>query len=155
MITKDQLEELIKQDSVLYWLFRDDILLVDTTLINKIYGDVAIEYLDATYNCNLTVNISDLYENREDVAEKREFGSVFRTERLEFPNWEDVKDKGVNVYFDNPRKDISYELYIDIVKSGIFVEKNDEVIFLASLSRENYNEARKLCVKLFKGESDG
>lgn len=152
MITKERLEELIEQSAVLYWLFRGDILLVDTTLINKL-GDIAIEYLDATYNCNLTVNISDLYENREDVEEEREFGCVFRTERLVFPNWEDVlKGEDISIHFQNKRKDIPYELYVDAYKGGIFIEKDHEVIWLKNLTREHYNEARRLCIKLFKGE---
>lgn len=152
MITKERLEKLIEEDAVLYWLLRGDILLVDTTLINKL-GDIAIEYLDETYHCNLTVNISDLYESRDDVEEEREFGSVFRTERLIFPYWSDVlKGEDISIHFQNKRKDISYELYVDAHKGGIFIEKDHQVIWLKQITRENYNKARRLCVKLFKGE---
>ncbi|MBQ4542389.1 MAG: hypothetical protein IJA23_06075 [Clostridia bacterium] len=146
----ERFNELVKESAVVYWLFRGDVLLVDTTLINKI-SDIGIEYLDETYHCNLTVNISDLYELRDDVEEEREFGSVFRTERLIFPYWSDVlKGEDISIHFQNKRKDISYELYVDAHKGGIFIEKDHEVIWLKNLTRENYNEARRKCVQLFQ-----
>ncbi len=154
-MTNERFNELVKEQAVVYWLFGDDILSVDTTLINRKFCDTAIEYLDVTYNCNLTVNISDLYEYREDAQEQKEFDYIPRVELLKFPKWNDIikKQEDKNVFFYNPRKDFRYELYIDSLKGAIFVEEDNRVIFIATLNRENYNKARRFCIKLFRGEN--
>lgn len=156
MITKERLEELIKEDAVIYWIFRGDILSVDSTLINRIYGDIALEYFDATYNCNLTVNLDDLYECREDAEEYAEFGNITRTERLELPTLKQIQHNtiGWDMKFTGYNRNV-YSLQVDFYNDKIIIfnettlkaEKEYEHI-----SQPAFLSAKRLCVKLFRGE---
>lgn len=162
MITKERLEELIEQGATIY------------SLDTKLYG--CVKYLELkcdtqkpTYNVldevkfTITDNgwwhwfsIKDLYESKEDVEEILEFGNITRTERLELPSWASIEkdfDKFTNgSYVLAERDEFSLELKISkplISQIVIYTEDDD---YNWNLSRENYNEARRLCVKLFKGE---
>ena len=160
MITKERLEELIEEDAVIYWIFRGDILSVDLTLINRIYGGIALEYFDATYNCNLTGNLYDLYEHREDAEEEREFHYVSKVITIKFPMWKDLEkdfDKLENGTYTIAEYKHLFSMNLKISKPGtsqILLFTDDEK-YNWNLSRENYNEARRLCVKLFRGEKNG
>ena len=163
MITKERLEELIEQGKFIYS--------TDT----KLYGCVRMLELEnqlekVEYDKNGKVklfitdngwwhwfSLKDLYESKEDVEEILEFGDITRTERLELPTFDELFDEifagsfGIHTIqrFDNVQ--IRYKLLLSGV-AWLFVVKGKDELFTAPLSRENYNEARRLCVKLFKGE---
>ena len=156
MITKERLEELIEQGATIYGIDdRWDIVEVRELDAQQIYYSSSNANYQYVFDDHSVVEFFDdkLFETKEDAEEYAEFGNIPRIEWLELPSWEDVlKGEDISIHFQNQRKDIAYELYVDAYKGGIFIEKDHEVIWIRPTTRENYNEARRLCVKLFKGE---
>jgi len=153
MISKERLEELIKQGATIYDIFKGDIYLVDLTMAK--YYDVPkyIEYKNDYYNCNLTRSIDDLFETKEEAEEYLEFGNITRTERLDLPTWEEFNKKGC-FYFVGKNYSF-YQIYKRYNK--IHLEWSDDETYYMTiqewkLTKENYLEARRLCKKLFLGE---
>ena len=102
MITKERLEELIEQGATIYDLssqfepFEIDFLKVK---IHGFFNDGVNFYIECptAYNGHQLIfcEYKDLYEfkNKEDAEEYAEFGNITRTERLELPSWEEIKEK--------------------------------------------------------------
>lgn len=168
MITKERLEELIEQGATIYiicWGKTKKISLDDV-----LYMDIEDDQLCYEVDGDLprTTDLNHLFETYIDAEEYAEFGNVIRMERLELPSWEDVKDTGYDEIFfvkDN-RFDSGVVQYYFLVAEQtnqiqimfreiehIMVIDAYDVIFQKPLTKENYNEARRLCVKLFKGEA--
>ena len=161
MITKERLEELIEQGATIYRAYAD--ICVEEFKLNKDYK-VSTAHLwkkmkhSAFKGCGYPLD--QLFETHIDAEEYAEFGNVTRTERLELPSWEEFNKVST---FEFKRKDGIYmEIAIwsncsDDTKTIKITHLNDWNIcfFSKPLTRENYNEARRLCVKLFKGEDDG
>lgn len=163
MITKERLEELIEKGKPIYS--------TDT----KFYGCVRMLELEnqpekLQYDKNGEVklfitdngwwhwfSLKDLYESKEDVEEILEFGNITRTERLEMPSWEQVQEgfyyNGSVPIYEDDRNLCFISTSKDIVLKNYASLKN-QTKFKKPLTRENYNEVRRLCVKLFKGETD-
>ena len=156
MITKERLKELIEQGATIYDIFKGDIYLVDLTMAK--YYDVPkyIEYKNDYYNCNLTRNIGDLFETKEQ-AEWHLKMTRTRTETLELPMWEDVQEmlKANCSIYEIIKK---YDIELVIEKSKYFPAQiklyADNEKFNWNLSKENYIEACELCLRLFSGEVD-
>ena len=165
MIEKERLEELIEQGATIYVVNNK---VVFEEKLNKHYTH------DVLKDCVCWWSIprkrwffKDCFETKEDAEEYAEFGNITRTERLELPSWEDVKDTGYDEIFfvkDN-RFDSGVVQYYFLVAEQtkeiqimfreidhLMVITAYDVIFSKPLTRENYNEARRICVKLFKGE---
>jgi hypothetical protein len=106
--------------------------------------------------CSCSIPLEDLFETKEDAEEYAEFGDITRMERLELPSWASIKkdfDKFTNgSYVLAERDEFSLELKISkpLISQIIIYTEDDNYNW--NLSRENYNQARRLCVKLFKGD---
>lgn len=145
MITKERLEELLEEDKVFYWVFNKEI-----NMLHKLS-------MPSFWKRKWEFYSKDCFETKEDAEEYAEFGNITRTERLELPTFDELFDEifassfGIHTIqrFDNVQ--IRYKLLLSGV-AWLFVVKGKDELFTAPLSRENYNEARRLCVKLFKGE---
>lgn len=158
MITKERLEELIEQgadiwkiedgkvyplrkDHYEYWRIKEDRLEWYWKIVPSGFNYISFEHL---------------FETKEDAEEYAEFGNITRTERLELPGWASIEkdfDKFTNgSYVLAERDEFSLELKISkpLISQIIIYTEDDDYNW--NLSRENYNEARRLCVKLFKGE---
>lgn len=168
MLTKERLEELIEQSATIWRSMCGD--------IHKIRLDKRYFFCDDNKLCwhtiaklmpRLFVDFDYLFETKEDAEEYAEFGNITRTEKLVFPRWEDVKDVGYDEIFfvkDNRFDSGVVQYYFLVAEQSkdiqIMFREIDhimtinayDVIFNKPLTRENYNEARRLCVKLFKGE---
>lgn len=97
------------------------------------------------------------FETKEDAEEYAEFGNITRTEKLELPSWEDVKKDSETLKYGTytiAEYKHLFSLNLKILKyfPTQIVLFTDTEKYGWNLSRENYNEARRLCVKLFKGE---
>ena len=164
MIKKKRLEELFEQGATIY------------SLDTKLYG--CVKYLELkcasqkpTYNVldevRLTItdngwwhwfSLKDLYESKEDVEEILEFGNITRTERLELPSWEEFNKVSTFAFKRKDGTDMEIAIWHncpdDDCKTIKITRSYDwsACCFEKPLTRENYNEARRLCVKLFKGE---
>lgn len=155
MITKERLEELVKQGATIYDIFKGDIYFVNLTMAK--YYDVPkyIEYKNDYYNCNLTRSIQDLFETKEEAEWYLEFGNITRTETLKLPTWEywqKVSKYGMYAmsFFDKENHYCELQILetIKVVKWGY----GRTVEFENSATKENYIEACELCKKLFLGE---
>lgn len=161
-ITKERLEELIEQGATIYDLFKGDIYLIDLTKA-KYWKDVSyIEYFNQYYKCNITRNNNDLFETKEDALWELEMTAT-RTETLKMPKWEEMTTENNEYnyygssdthyfYFDNYRLIVSLEEDCEYI--GIDVCGNTELHHWEDVTKENYIEACKLCLKLFKGEKE-
>ena len=168
MITKERLEQLIEQGATIYRAYAD--VCVEEFKLNKEYK-VSTAHLwkkmkhSAFKGCGYPLD--QLFEIKEDAEEYAEFGNITRMDTIKLPIWEDVKDTGYDEIFfvkDN-RFDSGIVQYYFLVAEQtnqiqimfreiehIMVIDAYDVIFQKPLTKENYNEARRLCIKLFKGE---
>ena len=175
MIKKSRLEELIKQDKKIYfidWTYKEiksvnKIVVSDYIITLEIVNDLlyVIRKEDA-YKPEIiwTLKLSDIFETKEEAEWYKEFGSIERTETLKLPTWEEFNKDNFGIKFYN--KDREFRLHrvrysssdknplwrIDLYAS--YGDDEDTIAWKKSwdLTKENYIESCKLCVKLFKGE---
>lgn len=100
-------------------------------------------------NEHRVADIEDIFETKEDAEEYAEFGNITRTERLELPSWEEFNSTKFSYWFMGKNEK---EYHLHNVADEIYIGEKFEIVFNKPLTRENYNEARRICVKLFKGE---
>lgn len=159
MITKERLEELIEQGDTIYGIDdRWDIVEVRDLDAKQIYCSSSNDNYQYVFDDHSVIEFfeDDLFETKEDAEEYEEFGNITRTERLELPTWASIEkdfDKFKNgSYVLAERDEFSLELKISkpLISQIIIYTEDDDYNW--NLSRQNYNEARRLCVKLFKGE---
>lgn len=157
MLTKQRLEELIEQGATIWNDEWEEIKLNKETCeiceMKSITGKhiswcLYFEYEHNNQKCCYDICIEDLEENVENGRERLEFGNITRTERLELPGWEEFQ---ISRGFDFMSKNAEY-CRVYKIEDVICVVKQNKIILDKPLTRENYNEARRLCVKLFKGE---
>ena len=111
-------------------------------------------------NEHRVADVEDIFDSQEDCEEYWEFGNVTRTEKLELPTWEEVNKSSLyTLYFNNPELYL-YRVYFNRDTKTISIEEQNEEylecfteIENLKFTKENFNKARRLCVKLFKGES--
>ena len=167
MITKERLEELIKQDATIYIICWGKIK--EISLDDVLYMDIEDDQLCYEIEGDLprTTDLNHLFETHIDAEEYVEFGNITRTDTLKFPIWKDVKDTGydeiffvkdkrfdsgiVQYYFLVAEQTKQIQIMFREIEHIMTIDAYD-VIFSKPLTQENYNEARRFCVKLFKGE---
>ena len=160
MITKERLEELIekgadiwkiedgkvyplRKDHYQYWNIKEDRLQWYCKIVPSGY-------------CYISFN--HLFETKEDAEEYAEFGNITITERLELPSWEEFNKVSTFTFKRKDGTDMEIAIWHncpdDDCKTIKITRSYDwtACCFEKPLTRENYNEARRLCVKLFKGE---
>lgn len=162
MITKERLKELIEQKAKVYFI-QNESFIAGYSSIAKIkeldLGEISIivghvdEFTHIAHLSNnelLDITNDKLYETKEEAEEYLEFDNITRTETLKLPSWEEVQKKlklgGTwNIKFYS--KNELHECYLSI---NAF---NNTVIVLGykcwDLTKENYDEARRVCKKLF------
>ena len=177
MITKERLEGLIEKSAVIYSeQFQETINLIETRNWD-FFGDGFAECDYKTHRC-LIINLERLFETKEDAEEYAEFGNITRTERLELPSWENIesiieqkKRFGINhsdrvlariitkdsIYWFRLCKDLdlfTFELKQTYIGEDLCEELTSRFpVSLGKVTKTNYEKARRLCVKLFKGEN--
>lgn len=170
MITKERLEELIKQGATIYTKYRKlSLTSFEQDLGDcggKVYRKLSIEGNGLKYTTNneedyfyeQTFDFTDLFETKEDAEEYLKYKNITREEKLELPTWEEFKNFKKSIIFRVLSKDITEEddTIFQCYNNGnaiiIYNDFNSSRIFNKPLTRENYNKARDLCIKLFKGE---
>ena len=169
MISKERLEELIKEEKGCYILA--NAYTIGYIHLNKRYEPI-IETNEDGYNLWVfTSNEYDfrdcihdysLFETKEEAEWYLEFGNITRTETLKLPTYKQVCDmiyssKVYKAYgsltiktFDK----ITFR-YMRQIDDNIclFIDRLNETQYLGSLTKENYIKACKLCKKLFLGET--
>lgn len=148
MITKERLEELIEQDKVFYWVFNKEIRMLCNLSVPTYWKK------------NWELYGKDCFETKEDAEEYAEFGNITRTERLPYlPKWEDIEyENGFFIRKFHIKDNYNGLGKLMVIKDSVILVQCSslgvlhEEYFNKPATRENYNEARRLCVKLFKGE---
>lgn len=157
MITKERLEELIEQGSTIYRAYAN--VSVEECKLNKDYFKTDNAYLwkklknGAFKSCGYPLD--QLFETKEDAEEYAEFGNITRTEKLKLPSWEDFKKTQIFLFESKEKILMELAIWESADNRVIKVTTTNDwnvCFFNKSLTRENYNEARRICVKLFKGE---
>ena len=159
-ISRERLEELIKEGATIYDKnsYSIDLSKTDSFMENIFEFYYMIEdnrLLKIQKQPHIALNqwwIKDLYETRKQ-AEWYSTYHVTRTEELNLPMWEEVKNiknkDVVSFYAKNRRFGV---VCIHIFTKYFNVESEDEVFLYTEFTEENYIKACDLCVKLFKGE---
>ena len=162
MISRERLEELIKQGATIYEVKYGNINPV--SLKNKIryvnykYGTITFEprpdekYLHYKY-------FKRLFETKEEAEFAKEFKNIKHTETLDLPLFDDLPENFDTsfVRFDKEMECwVIYELYVEFNEICILfrdiTEEASDCIFRELLTKENYLEACKITKRLFLGE---
>lgn len=178
MITKERLEQLIKQCTKIYYIHLSNICCIDFNeyeiqFLNeyeksfagttedlfkfrvKIKRDLS-NWFGIEPNWSEPIYLSESFETKEDAKWKLEMSATY-TDTLKLANYTDFENEnGDRVFY---HKGITYEL------SLWWASDNTKIIrliwssrdgfgchFEKPLTKENYIEACKLCLRLFKGE---
>ena len=166
MITKERLEELIKEEKGCYILA--NAYTIGYIHLNKRYEPIIKTNEDGynlwvftsnEYDFRDCINDYNLFETKEEAEWYLEFGNITRTETLELPSWEEVQEMlkvdcnecqivekyNIKLYLEvNRYIPIQIKLFVDY---GTYYEK-----FNWNLSKENYIEACRMAKNLFLGE---
>lgn len=180
MVTKNRLEELIKNNARVYIKkdlnFNPCSLTADNgtnTYFDKVatYDNFDKECYLISYTCNRETGVAvgntickleDIYEEKEAQWELENTAIV--EDVLKFPQWQDIKfdARGRFVKRFHIKDDYDYfgELRViniddehgTIVVQEVSAGSGGETFFDRGLTEENYKMACKICIKLFKGE---
>ena len=154
-MTKERLEELIKQEALVYTptspirLHKNDRVCSDKEILGAKQGF----YLVNNFRC---FPLNKIYET-EDQVEWRNKTYTERTERFEPPMWEEIKSnyefnfltKTGNIY-----KRILFYVSRNTSSDKIFIKDDFDsyIIFDTNADKENYIKACEMVRDLFKGE---
>ena len=169
MITRERLEELIKQGATIYsthWKEEVD-LSKKCEVVKKSFYDwkkrlVLIVHEDEEHSPHYM--LENLTEDVEGATWEEEFGCIERTERLELPTWEEFDKKGYFEFVsaDGTKLVLEKTLMIDCDKEPIScyvleILVNDydhRLLFEAEYTKENYTKACREVKELFLGETE-
>ena len=144
MINKQQLEQLIKDNKPIYVLSGSN-----GTNIPKIEKYNSLEYAASIiYSFNFNENI---YENEDDAKWDMEM-SCRETRELKFPTYENYSGQVIRFKhgYDTIEMFVDKSVDDEVIMVNEYPKGNN--LFVASLNKENYIKACKLCIKIFKGE---
>lgn len=133
-ISRERLEELIKEGATIYWV-------INNTIKELPYKDIPTFWIKDIYNYFDRL----LFETKEDAEWFLEFGNITRTEKLELPSWEEFWNSGKTIWFIG--KD-GGQYAISQYSRGILL--NDE--YIGYLNKESYIKACHIAKKLFIGD---
>ena len=171
MITKERLEELIKQGATVYvpdnvWQTIDEIHLERKCYISengKLCND-KITYEDLpNATAMYSIPLEDLFETEEDAEFALKYKRIPRTEYLDLPTWEEFCELDDMFIFYYNEKEYCVDITndetlesecIEITCHDIdaFGECYSYSIFIEEATKENYIKACRLVKKLFLGE---
>lgn len=160
MITRERLEELIRQRATIYSAGWDEEveLSPETCTVENIkiseYGEEIGEKLFVKEDERHipSYRLSALEEDIETEKFKKEFQNITREEILNLPTWEELKiiDE-IKIYGENGRR---YLLRADEYDISIYADDEYDYMLYKQFDRtkENYFEACKIAKKLFLGD---
>lgn len=138
MITRKRLEELNKKGGNIFTIQNKQVIMIN--LIG-----IPIEY-----------ELQDLFETEKQAEWDLKYHAT-RTEELDLPMWEDVKNFRENEIITFYAKDMKYgKISMNVFENAFSVdsESQGELLYM-NFTEENYIKACDLCLKLFNGEENG
>lgn len=179
MISEERLEELLKTNSTIYTIYGGYVSKIELLFgSDRIEKNHLVELgVNNWGNTHTSYTFDMLFEDRLEAEEFLKYGNVTRTEKLELPTWEQVEKfieqmKHFNLNHDNRvlsrivTKDSIYYLklckdlytfYFELKQTYIGDDLCEQIsdkfpAILGKVNKENFNKARDIAVKLFKGE---
>lgn len=166
MISKERLEELIKEGATIWEYTYKPFIAGYSSIIHinplqldnncyieddKLYTQRAEERSDFDI---FEAELKDIFETRKQAEWALKYQHIPRTEELDLPMWEEIKDiKGVKEYTIANPIGICFFLNFNLLTPQIVLVAKEE-LYNWNLTEENYIKACDLCLKLFKGEEE-
>lgn len=154
-ITKNRLEELIKQGATVYSL--DKQVKYPIPIFLKDGENVVVNDNELVNSVRVIDKIENLFETRKEAEWHLKYHAT-RTEELDLPMWKEFITYNENLGVSFVGEDwVVYELSNDIDiyhKPRILLTADGEYFEEWKSTEENYEKACDLCLKLFKGEQD-
>ena len=159
MITKERLEELIKQGATIWGVYDY------SYSYDKPNKKVEFIDLDGFYNYYKDIDefimyqgdYGELFETEQEAEWHKEFGCILKKERLWFPTWEsvynDLKDYKDGDFYILDNDHFSFVYNKCYITPQLFLYTRNEK-FNWNANKENYYEACKLAKKIFLGERE-
>lgn len=149
MIEKERLEELIREETIIYYIwytkYAPYMRISECKLNNKMYVDDDILCLEDCDDGEI-LYLNDIFETKEELDWHIEFGCIERTERLELPTWEEFWNSGQTIWFTGK----------DGGQYGLS-QYNREILlndaYIGYLDKESYYKACRKCKEIFLGEN--
>ena len=160
MIKEERLKELIEGKATIYYYSKDYGIIEEFNLKGcELYHDFDDTQLAYEYD------LENLYETQAEAEFVAEFGNIEKVVKMpRFFIWEELQNyykesdyysiRFVNNSFN---VDVQYLFRVNLKTKTICIKREvdgqlNKVLFEKPLTKENYIDACRLCVKLFKGE---
>lgn len=152
MIAKERLKELIEQGATI-WTFEGRELKLDKDISDLNYkGELVLRY----YYDDYFYELNGLFETKEEAEWHKEFGCIKRTERLELPTWEEIKEDFIDRHREYGEYTVmeQHDIIIDIQVMGkcIYIALYSDEHCRWKLTKENYILACRKAKELFLGK---
>lgn len=165
MITKERLEELIRQGAIIYGITDDEELveikceyLHHPKLLSsgELCREWCVVYDRDGGSCVFTVNFdfSNIFETKEDAEFALKYQNITRTETLNLPTFEEFCKYEYIDFLTSKGKHCWLEICLESPTSRFRMAEGSMFTHIWDLTKENYLEACELCKKLFLGEEE-
>lgn len=159
MITKERLEELIKQGAIVYCFRFDEVL--EEKLGSNHFVDWELDNMFLSkWDEDTHEPICDIYyifEHKEEAEHFQwsfEFSYIERTECLELPTWEEVNQICLSIITFINKDGKECNLVVEVFENRITVNGVGGAYDIWELTKENYTLACRKCKELFLGEKE-
>lgn len=174
MISKKRLKELIEQKETIYCIVKEPFIAGYSNILKIKELDLSLsinkeifEDKDKFIYDNHILDFNNLYESKDDAEEYLQYGNRTRIVKFEAPTWEELQrmvnsttEWNVDFCIDCSHKQ---DLIVSVCRTiGTMDKEQPYIIRLRHFyeceeidfeySREGYNKARDLCLKLFYGK---
>ena len=158
MITKERLEQLIKENATIYYADRDVKFPIPIFLNEEDFvKENELSHEESCIRDNIL--LEDLYEEQKQAEWYLKYHKN-RIETLDLPMWEDfIKEDNFVFKFYVKKKEYSMYIFVKNKNTNncrILIRADDReqdwLVFEEPATEENYIKACDLCLKLFKGE---
>ena len=158
-ISKERLEEIVKEYKTFWWCQP----YADSFIVREI-RQPRVEVVVKEKYCVLIENDKEylaefehLTEDKEDAEELAEFGNITRMEKLELPTLKQIQHNTIGwVKYFKGADNNDYALKVDFMCDTISIIDTNKLKAIKEynhISQPEFLSAKRLCVKLFRGES--
>lgn len=152
MITVERLEELIKNNALIYAIARDKEVFVSIQLNNNfsiITRPTSGNLLHKEHS-NYLYSLDGLFETKEEVLHQLKYGNIDKTITLHLPTYKEFLQKGKSEYFYNYSRCYQLRLSKEFIKLE-FTEDSEywNTSSSWSINEENYDLACEKCKEIF------
>ena len=146
MITKEHLEELIKQGATIYSADTSNKTILSFKIC-KNENDIKLTEKQYAF-------FKKCFETKAEAEWHAEFGCIERTERLELPTLEEVNQICLSIITFINKDGKECNLVVEVFENRITVNGVGGAYDIWDLTKENYTLACRKCKELFLGENE-